>query len=234
MKFSSLRFSQILLLLLLISAGLSTFIIQGESFDFYSSEMGVWGRILYRIGFTEFFHSWIFILLLSLLFFNMLLCTFKRVIREFKGIIKWRPGPDIIHIGVLLLIIGGIINTLWALEATVFMARGESITIDRYRVTLEELEHKKYSSGETKDWLSTLVVSHDGEIIKEQVVEVNRPLRFGGYSIFQAEYIKKDSIELSGLLIREEPGYSLILVALFIVLIGLIVTYRRKLMEVSK
>lgn len=232
---SSMKLALILLFLIIITAGLSTFVIQGQDLDFYREHFGGLGEVLFRIGFTNFFNSWFFLLLLLLFFINMLFCTIKRIYKQIKKTINLRPGPDIIHIGLLLLLIGGLINILWELEATVMMRPGEEITITQYRVVLDDFQFIKYKSGAPKDWLSSLSI-YDGEsLLKRQVVEVNKPLRFKGYSIFQSQYkyipTKEGQVLLSGLLIREEPAYLLNLISFYIILIGFIYTYLHKLKE---
>lgn len=56
-----------------------------------------------------------------------------------------------------------------------------------------------------KDFLSHLEVIQEGRVVREKVIEVNHPLRFGGFGIYQSSYDPVDG-KWSGLEIVKDPG----------------------------
>ncbi len=184
------KLALILLIVIAVISGLSTFVIQGESNEYYIENYPLLGSLFIKIGFTNFFRSMFFIALMGLFFINLSMCTIKRLYKEITGAIKLRLGPDFIHIGLLILIVGGSINVLLEQEASVMLSIGDEISVGDYIVTLNDFEFLKYENGAPKDWISNLTIKKtDGEIVRDNFeIEVNKPVRFSGFSIFQSRY----------------------------------------------
>ncbi len=236
---SSMKLAIVILTTIATLSGLSTFIIQGESRDFYTKTLSGFGDFLFSIGFTDFFKSYLFLSVLVLFFINMLFCTIKRLKKEFTKAIPFRIGPDIIHIGLLMLLIGGSINLLSEQEGSVMLKPGKHITLEEYKIILDDFKFIKYNNGAPKDWISTVTVTKGSEVlIEKRDIEVNKPLRFKGYGIFQSRYKiipTKDGERLyTGLLIKKEPAYYLNLIALIVMLLGLSITYIHKFLKRNK
>lgn len=195
---ASIKLALILLILIALITGLSTFVIQGEKPEFYLETYPLLGAFFLKIGFNDFFRSIIFIVLMAMFFINLSLCTVKRIYKQITHQIKVKIGPDFIHVGLLILLIGGALNILGEQKASVMLSIGDSITLGDYYLTLNDFEFLEYESGAPKDWISHIsVTDSSGDILKDNVqIEVNKPLRFGGYSVFQSRYNVINFVEL--------------------------------------
>ncbi|MCK5673718.1 MAG: cytochrome c biogenesis protein ResB, partial [Spirochaetales bacterium] len=126
-------------------------------------------------------------------------CTYDRLKVRIQRKAKKRFGPDILHIGLLLLIIGGFITFLGRTEAFVRMEEGDKINLTGgYTLTLLDFEFLKYENGRPKDWISTIMLEKNEEIIKESfAIEVNKPLKAGNKKIYQISYTAKNVLFIS-------------------------------------
>ncbi|AKI97640.1 cytochrome c biogenesis protein ResB [Kosmotoga pacifica] len=98
-----------------------------------------------------------------------------------------RIGPDIVHIGLLLIILSGIIVGLTTKVNQIFLSEGQSFNVEGTEITLEKFIFERYPDGSPKDWISVLNFEKLGE--KQTFnVEVNRPLSIGNTKIYQASY----------------------------------------------
>ncbi len=195
---ASMKLALVLLILIALITGLSTFVIQGESPEFYLETYPLLGAFFLKIGFNEFFRSIIFIVLMGLFFINLSLCTIKRIFKEITKQIKVKIGPDFIHIGLLILLIGGSLNIIGEQKGSVMLSIGDEITIGDYFLVLNDFEFLEYENGAPKDWISHITVRNtSGDILKDNIpIEVNKPLMFGGYSVFQSRYNVVNFVEL--------------------------------------
>ncbi|OGW82156.1 MAG: hypothetical protein A3G33_10530 [Omnitrophica bacterium RIFCSPLOWO2_12_FULL_44_17] len=72
-----------------------------------------------------------------------------------------------------------------------------------------------------KSFISRVEIIENGEVVKEQAIEVNHPLRYGRFSIYQASYDLNDE-KWSGLDIVKDPGVGLVYTAIILMMLGLI------------
>jgi cytochrome c biogenesis protein len=72
-----------------------------------------------------------------------------------------------------------------------------------------------------KAFISDVEILEKGSMVKEQAIEVNHPLRYKGFSIYQASY---DSLEekWSGLTVVKDPGTAVIFTSIVMIMLGLI------------
>ena len=194
--FRSVKLAIVLIIIMTITSIISTLIPQNKELSFYTeiySQITSW--LILTSGFNSFFTSFIFIVPSVLFFINLTACTFDRLKSRIKSKAKKRFGPDILHIGLLILIVGGIITFTGRKEASVWMEEGEKITLTGgYTLTLKSFDFLRYESGRPKDWISTVILEKDGEIIHDSfTIEVNSPLKAGNKKIYQSSY-KIDNI----------------------------------------
>lgn len=210
--FRSVKLAIVLILIITFTSIISTFIPQKEEMSFYLetySRFTSW--LILTSGFDSFFKSYIFIVPSVLFFVNLSVCTFERLKGRIKRKAKKRFGPDILHIGLLILIIGGMITFIGRTEAFVRMEKGGKISLTGgYILTLKNFEFLKYENGRPKDWISTVELEKSGEIIHDSfAIEVNRPLKAGNKKIYQISYTVNNELFISdpdGSIYRLEPG----------------------------
>jgi len=187
----SIKFAIFLILFISMLSLLSTLIPQGEQAVFYEERYTPFFFFLItKIGFNHFFSSLLFFVPAFLFFINLTLCTITRLTKEIRGKIKKRFGPDILHIGILLLIIGGLTSAFFRQEQFAYLTEKEQIQLlGKYFVTLTRFEDIRYPDGRPKDWISVVnVAENDKLLVTDYSIEVNKPLLFKNVTIYQSSF----------------------------------------------
>ncbi len=195
-----------------VTAALATLVPQGRDPLFYKQ---TYNPLLYRLfmatGFTTYYTSLLFLIPLSLFFINLSLCTLHRIATRFKSGAAHRFGPDIVHIGLLLLMAGALITTVERKSALIYLETGGSAILPgNYHLTLTSFEFLKYKDNRPKDWLSHVHVTRGNTLGKNFTIEVNKPLKLGTLKVYQYTYTDKSTVLLqdsSGNTKRLLPGY---------------------------
>ncbi len=198
--FRSLKLAIGLILFITLTSIVSTFIPQKQDPDFYRelySRFTAW--LIDATGYDDFFKSLIFLVPSSLFFINLSTCTFHRFRTRLKNKVRKRFGPDILHIGLLVMIVGGVITLAGREEGFTMLSVGDQINVPGgYVMTLENFEFLTYENGTPKDWISTVKVVKGEEIIHESFpIEVNKPLKIGYVKLYQSSYDIQSYIILS-------------------------------------
>jgi cytochrome c biogenesis protein len=114
---------------------------------------------------------------------------------------RWRPlGPYIVHLGLVLILAGGVVGKFWGIEGRVLLQPElpeSSIKLDNkktmplaFQVRLERFQVLYYEdgSGTPKEFRSDLTFLQDGEEKERVICRVNDPVTFGGYTFYQSSY----------------------------------------------
>lgn len=214
--FTSVKLAVGLLVYLIAVSILATLIPQGKDAAFYYHNFSFfWARIIEALHFDSFFRSFFFLFPSGLFFVNLAVCSVDRFFRRQRHAAKRRYGPDLIHIGLLLLIIGGTVTSVARQEGFVFLGEGDQVGLPgNYLLQLNRFEFQQYEDGRPKDWISHVTVEKDGETIVESFpIEVNRPLKVAGVKVFQTSYDYKPIVDLAGargqlLSLRQGKGFQ--------------------------
>ena len=124
---------------------------------------------------------------------------------------KWRWtrfGVYTVHLSVVLLLIGGLIGSLFGFEGFVNIPEGENINNIRIRNTgqirplgfdilCDDFDISFYNNGAPKEYRSSLTIIEHGKPVYKKDIIVNDPLRYKGVNIFQSSYGKMPSDALS-------------------------------------
>jgi cytochrome c biogenesis protein len=99
-------------------------------------------------------------------------------------------GSDIVHLGLLVIIAGGMATWLAGFRADLDLSPGQTREVPRadFSVRLDRFDTEMYPGGGVKDWKSTVTVIEEGRDTRTQVVEVNHPLVHKGFSLYQMAY----------------------------------------------
>lgn len=84
------------------------------------------------------------------------------------------------------------------------------------------LEYRQIgATGRVKDFKSTLRLLQDGQVVASKTIEVNKPLKYAGWAIYQSSY---DSIResWSGLEIAKDPGVPLVYLGFLLITVGVL------------
>ncbi|MCD6272510.1 MAG: cytochrome c biogenesis protein ResB [Deltaproteobacteria bacterium] len=113
---------------------------------------------------------------------------------------RWtRLGVYIVHFSVLLLLLGGLIGSIFGFEGYINITEGETKQIIRLKTAGEVYKLKFgircdffkvsfYDSGAPKEYRSGLTLIEQDKPVLQQDIKVNVPLRYKGINIFQSSY----------------------------------------------
>ncbi len=113
---------------------------------------------------------------------------------------RWsRLGVYVVHISIVLLLVGGLIGSMFGFDGYVNIAEGEAvntITLERaekpfsldFQIRCDDFDVSFYESGMPKEYRSKLTVLKEGKPVLKKEIIVNDPLRYEGINIFQSSY----------------------------------------------
>lgn len=99
-------------------------------------------------------------------------------------------GSDIVHLGILIVILGGFISGAGSFRENLALAAEETKSVPGadFSLRLDRFETLYYRDGSVKDWKSTLSVIKNNQNILTKTIEVNHPLSFKGFVFYQSGY----------------------------------------------
>ena len=120
---------------------------------------------------------------------------------------KWRWtrfGVYTVHLSVVLLLLGGLIGSLFGFEGFVNIPEGEKVNNIRIRNTgqlrslgfeilCDDFDISFYDNGAPKEYRSSLTIFDQGKPAYKKDIIVNDPLHYKGVNIFQSSYGKMPS-----------------------------------------
>jgi cytochrome c biogenesis protein ResB len=201
----SVKLALALIAYLILTGILASLVPQGREASFYYSTLPAFAAgLVLGSGFSRFYGSVLFLLPALIFFANLSACSADRFVRERgKSIDRRRHGPDILHLGLILLLVGAVLGQVakqsrpsW--EGFARLAAGEAVELPNGRLlTLLRLSSERYPDGRPKDWISEVEISQAGKVlIAEYKIRVNHPLRMGALSIYQASFGSERVLEL--------------------------------------
>jgi cytochrome c biogenesis protein len=97
-------------------------------------------------------------------------------------------GSDVVHLGLLFVLAGGIISGSGGIKDYLTLNEGQILPVLKadFKIRLDKFETEYHPNGSVRDWKSTLTVLENEESILSKVVEVNHPLSYKGYVFYQS------------------------------------------------
>lgn len=124
----------------------------------------------------------VYIVPLLLFFLNLLTCTVIRFKKKKNNFLK--IAPDIIHTGLIILIIGYFISSYFKETRFEYLKPGDTVSINNgYSLKLDSVSY--ISSESNKEWVSDIILMENSEAIKKQQIKANYPLTLGSINIYQ-------------------------------------------------
>lgn len=132
--------------------------------------------------------------------------TYRRTAETAEGFVffaeKWRwtrLGVYVVHASVIILLIGGLLGSIFGFEGYVNIPEGEMTNTVNLRnsgktiqlgfdIRCENFNVSFYPSGMPKEYRSRLSIIENGATVLQKDILVNHPLRFKGINIFQSSY----------------------------------------------
>jgi cytochrome c biogenesis protein len=101
-----------------------------------------------------------------------------------------RFGSDVVHLGLLVILAGGLTSALSGKRAPVALREGETAAVPgaAFSVRLDRFDTEYYPQGGVKDWKSTVTLVEGGAPVLTRVIEVNHPLTYRGFALYQSSY----------------------------------------------
>jgi len=227
----SVKLAIALITVLALGSALATILPQGLPEEGYAELYGgALGALVFRSGMSSYFRSLPFIVPAFLFFANLSTCAADRFVRELRKESRRRHGPDLLHLGLMLLVVGALLSFAGRREGSVSLAEGESARLPDGRILrLERFEYLAYGDGRPKEWTSVVSILREEELeVEAYPLRVNHPLRLGSATLYQASR-EAGAVERSGILAVADPGYRLVLAALLVTGAGLFLTFFQKL-----
>jgi cytochrome c biogenesis protein len=99
-------------------------------------------------------------------------------------------GSDVVHVGLLVILAGGVISGLASVRQNLEMREGQVVSIPAtgFSLRLDKFSTLYYPDGSVKTWISALTVLEGDHTVLTRNVEVNRPLSYKGFNFYQTSY----------------------------------------------
>jgi len=99
-------------------------------------------------------------------------------------------GSDVVHLGLLIIFLGGILSGLLGFKSNLQLTEGQVLEIPKadFSLKLDKFETEYYKSGRVRDWKSTLTVIENKKEIFTKKIEVNHPLSYKGFMFYQSRW----------------------------------------------
>jgi cytochrome c biogenesis protein ResB len=138
----------------------------------------------------ELFRSAFFLLPAGLFALSLLTCTVDSLVRRPRRTLTGY-AHDVIHVGVLILILGGALTLLVSQEDRITLQVGERATV-RGEWEIELTDSVRTESN----WESTLEVRREGVTVATEVLSVNNPVTVGGARLLQDTWGERSALIL--------------------------------------
>ena len=209
----SIKLAVALLVLLALFAVAGGIVPQGMATDFYLTQFpGAAGRAILALGLNRVFSGIAFLIVAAVFAMNLTVCTLHRLANEFaKPFRKRRHGPDLLHLGLIILLFGGIMTARTRTESTINLRKGDTADLpDGSKLVLADLVYEEYPDGRPKSWESIVVINRGPATgLVQRRIKVNAPLRGRGFSVYQQNWHAEQQAGLSdamGIRTTLDPG----------------------------
>jgi cytochrome c biogenesis protein len=113
---------------------------------------------------------------------------------------RWtRLGAYIVHLSIILMLVGGLIGSLYGFDGFVNIPEGETVNRVRQRniaetipipfdIRCDDFQVSFYETGQPKEYRSTLTILENDKPVLTKDIIVNDPLRYKGLNLFQSSY----------------------------------------------
>ncbi len=113
---------------------------------------------------------------------------------------RWtRFGVYTVHLSVILLLLGGLIGSIFGFDGFVNIPEGETVTSIQlgnngkklpldFELRCDDFNVSFYDSGMPKEYRSSLTILQGGKPVLKKEIIVNDPLRYQGVSMYQSSY----------------------------------------------
>jgi cytochrome c biogenesis protein len=99
-------------------------------------------------------------------------------------------GSDVVHLGLLIILAGGIISGLAGQRGSLSLSENQTASVPGadFSIRLDKFITEYYADGNIKDWKSKLTVIEGSQELYQKTIEVNHPLNHRGFVFYQSGY----------------------------------------------
>jgi cytochrome c biogenesis protein len=99
-------------------------------------------------------------------------------------------GSDVVHLGLLIILTGGIISGLAGSRGSLSLVENQTLAVPGadFSIRLDKFITEYYPDGNVKDWKSRLTVIERNQELFQKTIEVNHPLSHRGFVFYQSGY----------------------------------------------
>jgi cytochrome c biogenesis protein len=153
----------------------------------------------------SFFETILFKVSLLLLLLNMSLCTLNQLLKYLKKrttgeFSKRRPIRQaallILHAGIVLILVGGTINSFHGVRGHVAVLEGETADLSilgksaiPFDFKLDKFEIEYNPDGSASQYYAHLSILEQDQKVKEQAISINYPLKYKGSKAYVYKYV---------------------------------------------
>jgi cytochrome c biogenesis protein len=112
--------------------------------------------------------------------------------KAYKGRLN-RFGSDIVHLGLIIILLGGIIGSITGFKEYKPIPVGDTVKVDSlendFQIRANRFWIEHYDTGEVKQYYSDVTLIKEGEeVVKHGIIYVNKPLVYKGIWLYQTSY----------------------------------------------
>lgn len=155
------------------------------------------GSLIMRVGLSDIFSSWYFLLFVSVLAVSLIACSVGRLRRQVaarKGGRRVRSvGSLLLHASLVAILAGGVITAVlgYRYPGNVYLGAGDSMEIPEagFTVRVDKASTVFSPEGMVSEYFSDVTVIEDGREVDTHHIEVNHPLVHRGVGVYQYEML---------------------------------------------
>jgi cytochrome c biogenesis protein len=132
------------------------------------------------------------------------------------------------HLALLLLLVGALLSAAFGWREEVSLGPGASVPLahkGRLALHNQGFSIDRYPDGSVAAYRAQVALTQDGQPVARGAVEVNRPLTYRGVTSYLSGYAGAGEEVTLTLLAARDPGYSLVVAAGFLLVLGLTLTF---------
>lgn len=133
----------------------------------------------------------------------------------------------ITHLGVVVLLLGAVASAMFVQREEVTIGPGEeaSLPVAGFALANQGFTIERYPDGGAAGYQARIGITNAGQEIARGRVRLNQPLKVGLWAIYLMGFSRAEAGEAVTLLIVRDPGYGLVIVAGFSLLLGMTMNF---------
>lgn len=148
----------------------------------------------------DFYQTIYFRALLVLLLLNMTLCTVTQLAqilraRTVRKLTLRKVTLFILHLGVVLILTGGIVQSLYGEKTLIAVPQGQAAKValsngfsSTYNLYLDDFSIEYYPDGSASQYHCNVRIAEGQGQIRSEEIQINHPLKYGGTKLYLLRY----------------------------------------------